>query len=115
MNKEEAKKRIGQMLPVAQLALDRELSVLASHRARDRELQNQIAELDRQTRAGGHGPEDMAGGQIALWQEWRLQRRKKLIGERAAIRSDIEEATVAARRAFGRMEAARNIQKKLSE
>ena len=115
MNSGDAKKRIERMLPVAQLALDRELGVLASHRARDRELQRQIAELDRQPNASDFRLQNMTGSQLALWQEWRLQRRKRLIEKRAAIRSDIEEATLAARRAFGRTEAVGKIQKKLSE
>ena len=89
--------------------------MLASHRARDRELQRQISDLDRKSDASNFGPEYMAGNQLALWQEWRLLQRKQLLETRAAVRSDIEEATIAARRAFGRMEAVGKIQKKLSE
>lgn len=106
-----------QLAQLTGVILDRELATVRERALHVAGLQARIGEIERALAARGdalaQGPatEDLAGltGRDAIWQDWVRRERIRLQAELARVMAELEERRLAARRAFGRAEAMRDL------
>lgn len=103
-------KALSQLTPVVELAFQAAQRNLAQHKARVRELEQQLSELEmaRSNALDNRPTEDdpaLVAGADVLWQTWIDQRRKDINMELARLASEKPTLMAQLRKAFGKKEA----------